>query len=110
MVHIIRSTHHIIPTSAWGSNHYDNKKEWIKKPHMAWHMIFQNLTFPAQVAELLNMQGKTIQPYIKPDIMGYLTNLEHWEMYNMKCVDLSKLARYERENKKRIDTIIGRIP
>jgi len=102
-----KSLHHIVAKSTWWTNHTNNLKAWTEVPHRAFTTLYNNLPFRCQVAELMNLQGRTIDKRVKSDVIWYLESYKNKDLYNPQTVDLHKLHEWEQRNKNLIKQIIG---
>ncbi len=91
--------HHIIPKSKWGTNHWDNLKTWKRKPHQAFHIIFENLAPHEQLKFILDLSINVMKEGFRQDILDVINWYKLKGIYIKECVNVRRMAREILNNK-----------
>lgn len=72
--------HHILPTSKWGTNYFDNIIKLDVRKHKALHMLFDNRTPIEQIERVVDLASTALTEEVKSDIIKILNRkeLDYW--------------------------------
>ena len=91
--------HHVIPKSKWGTNHWANLKTWKRKPHQAFHIIFENLAPHEQLKYILDLSVNVIKEEFREELLDIIDGYKLKDIYVKECVSVQKMAREILDNK-----------
>lgn len=69
----IRTNHHIVPRSKWGSNDDDNLLRIKETPHQAIHILHVNKLIAEQLIRTIELSEKAMRPEVVQRLMDTLT-------------------------------------
>lgn len=75
------NTHHIVPSSRWGSNVKINKVRLDTRHHAALHMLFNNWTPKEQIERLMNINCTALSEQFKHDVRMILSQPDDYYFY-----------------------------
>jgi len=72
--------HHILPSSKWGTNYFENIVKLDIRKHKALHMLFDANTVSGQIERILDIASTALTEEVKSDIIKILDRkeLDYW--------------------------------